>query len=75
MAMSIKSTDKPAHVGTSIKQSPVLKGHISYPIINNFISIEPLLRCHMSYKATLYFPQMWPLKTGLTVYDYQYVIT
>ena len=42
------STVKPAHVVTSIKQSPVLKGHLFCPVIENFIWIEPLLRGHLS---------------------------
>ena len=39
----IKNTVKPAHVVTSIKRSP-----FSYPVIENFILIEPLLRGHLS---------------------------
>jgi hypothetical protein len=36
------STVKPAHVVTSIKQSPVLKGHLFLvPVIENVICIEP----------------------------------
>jgi hypothetical protein len=43
-------TVKPAHVVTSIKQSPVLKGHLFLVlVIENFIWIEPLLRGHLSY--------------------------
>ena len=37
---------------TSIKQSPVFKGHLSCPVIKEFISTEPLLRGHLYYKAT-----------------------
>jgi hypothetical protein len=47
---------------TSIKQSP-----FSCPVIENFIWIEPLLRGHLSYKATISLSQRWPLNTGLTV--------
>jgi hypothetical protein len=43
-------TVEPAHVVTSIKQSPVLKCHLFCPVIDNFKSIEPLLRGHLSYK-------------------------
>jgi hypothetical protein len=50
-------------VVTSIKQSP-----FSSPDIENFIWIEPLLRGHLSYKATLSLSQRWPLNTGLTVF-------
>ena len=32
-----KVTVKPAHVATSIKQSPVLKGHLFLVVIENFI--------------------------------------
>ena len=38
---------KPTHVVTSIKQSP-----FSCPVVDNFIWIEPLLRGHLSNKAT-----------------------
>jgi hypothetical protein len=60
---------KPAHAVTSIKQSPVFKGHLflSYPVIENFIWIEPLLRGHLSYNATFSLSQRWPLNTGLTL--------
>ena len=56
-------TVKPAHAVTCIKRSP-----FSGPVIENFIWIEPLLRCHQSYKATFALFQRWPLNTGLTVY-------
>jgi hypothetical protein len=42
----------------------------SSPIIEKFIWIEPLLRGHLSYKATFSLPQWCPLNTGLTVYMY-----
>jgi len=43
-------------VVTSIKQSPVLKGHLfSCPVIEKVIRIELLLRGHLSYKATFSF--------------------
>jgi hypothetical protein len=62
-------TVKPARAVTSIKQSPVLKGHIfSCPVVEHFIWIEPLLRGHLSYKANFSLSQRWPLNTGLTVY-------
>ena len=48
-------TVKPAHVTTSIMQSPVLKGHFfSSPVIEHFISIESLLRGCPSYNLILY---------------------
>ena len=50
-------TVKPAHVVTSIKQSPVLKGHLFLVLSENFIRIEPLLRGHLSYKATFSLSQ------------------
>ena len=56
-------TVKPAYVVTSIKQSP-----FSCPVIKMFILIEPLLRGHLSWKATFSLSQLWPLNTGLTVY-------
>ena len=47
---------------TCIKRSP-----FSCPDIEQFISMEPLLRGHLSYKATFSLSQRWPLNTGLTV--------
>ena len=38
----------------------------SCPIIENFIWIDPLLRGHLSYKATFSLSQRWLLNTGLT---------
>ena len=58
-------TVKPSHAVTCSKRSP-----FPWPVIENFIWIEPLLRCHLSYKATFSLSQRWPLNTGLTVYDY-----
>jgi hypothetical protein len=52
------NTIKPAHAVTCIKRSP-----FSYPVIENFIWIKPLLRDHLSYKATFSLSQRWPLKT------------
>ena len=43
----ITSTVKPARAVTCIKRSP-----FSYPVIENFIWIEPLLRGHLSYRVT-----------------------
>jgi hypothetical protein len=37
---------------TCIKRSP-----FSCPVIENFIYIEPLLRGHLSYKATFFCPK------------------
>ena len=68
-------TVKPAHVGTSIKQSPVLKGHffLSYhrKFHMNWTSFKrsPVLSGHF----LLY--QCWPLSTGLTMYIYIYIDT
>jgi hypothetical protein len=39
----------------------------SCPVIEHFIWIEPLLRGHLSNKATISLSQWWPLNTGLTV--------
>ena len=46
---------KSAHVVTSFKQSP-----FSCPAIEKFIWNEPLLRDHLSYKATFCLSQRWP---------------
>ena len=60
-------TVKPAHVATSIKQSPVLKGHLflvqSLKISNelNLFKRSPVLKDHF------FLSQGWPLNTGLTV--------
>jgi hypothetical protein len=45
-----KYTVKPAHVVTCIKRSD-----LSCPVIESFIWIEPVLREHLSYKATFSF--------------------
>ena len=58
---------KPAHAVTSIKQPPVLKGHLFLAVIENFIWSEPLLRGHLSYNVTFSLSQRRPLSTGLTV--------
>ena len=50
------------HTATFIKRSP-----FSCPVMENFIWIEPLLRGHLTYKATFSLSQWWPLNTGLTV--------
>ena len=47
-------------------QSSLLSSHR----YENFIWIKPVLRGHLSYKATLSLSQQWPLITGLTVYTY-----
>ena len=61
---------KPSHVATSIKQSPVLKGQfflvLSY---KTFILIKPLLRGHLSYKATFSWSPWWSFNTGLILYS------
>jgi hypothetical protein len=46
----------------------VLKGH-PFPVIENFIWIEPLLRGHLSYKATFVLFLRSPVSTGLTLDD------
>ena len=56
------NTVKPSHVVTCIERSP-----FSCPVTENFIWNEPLLRGHLSYKATFSLSQRWPLNTGLTV--------
>ena len=52
-------TVKPAKVVTSVKQPPVLKGHLFLILSENFISIEPLLikrppvfKCHFFSNVT-----------------------
>ena len=40
---------------------------ISCLVIENFIWIKSLFKCHLSYKATFSLSQRWPLNTGLTV--------
>ena len=60
---------KSAHVVTSIKQSPVFKGHLFFfPFKEYFVGIEPVLRGHLSYKTTSSLSQRWPLNAGLNVY-------
>ena len=44
-----------------------VKSPFSCPVIENFVWIEPLLRGHLSYKATFYLSHRWLLNTGLTV--------
>ena len=58
------STVKPAHAVTCIKRS------LFSCLVENFIWIKPLLRSHLSYKATISLSQMWPLNTRLTVCEY-----
>jgi hypothetical protein len=76
LAKQIKST----HAITSIKQSPVFKGHLfNCPVIEDFIWIELLLRVRLSYKAMFSLSQKWPLNTCLTVFItcvlYMYITT
>jgi hypothetical protein len=40
----------------------------SCPFTKIFTWIEPLLRGHLSYKATFSLSLKWPLNTGLTIY-------
>jgi hypothetical protein len=56
------STVKPAHAVSCIRRS-----HISCPVIDNFIWIEPLLRGLLSYQATFSLSERWPLNTGWIV--------
>ena len=56
------------YVVTCLKRSP-----FSCPAIEHFIWIKPLLRGHLSYKATFTLFQRWPLNTGLTVYSYSLI--
>ena len=48
MLLSYINTVKPAHAVTSIKQSPVLKGHLFLVLSEIFKLIYPLLRSHLS---------------------------
>ena len=57
--------DKDKKNVTCIKRSP-----FSCPVIESSIWIEPLLRGHLSYKATFSLSQRWPLKRGLTVFTF-----
>ena len=62
--ISDKNDNSSLYTVTSIKRSPFFR-----PVIENFRWIEPLLRDHLSYKATFSWSQRsWPLNTGLTVY-------
>jgi len=56
------STVKPAHAVSCIRRS-----HISCPVIENFIWIEPLLRGLLSYQATFSLSERWPINTGWIV--------
>jgi len=67
--IGLKTKAKPAHVVTSTKQSPIFKGSIFCPVIENCIWIQPLLRDHLFYKATFSLSQRWQLHAGLTVFD------
>ena len=54
--MNHVNTVKPVDEVTSIKQSLVLKGQIvSYPAIEHFIRILPLLKGHLSSKDHIFF--------------------
>ena len=55
-------TVNPAHAVTCIKRSPFPR-----PVMEYFISIEPLLSGHLSYQATFSLPPKRPLNIGLTV--------
>ena len=64
-----------AHIQSYLSmQSPLLSSHLylkvtfSCPVIEHFKWIQPLLKGHLSYKATFFLSQMWPLNTGWTVY-------
>ena len=52
VAFNIINTVKPFHAVTCIKRSP-----FSCPVIENFIRIKPILRGHLSYKATFSLSQ------------------
>ena len=69
-------TVRPAHAVTSIAVTCIKKSFFSCPLIENFIWIKPLLRSHLSYKATFFFLQRWPLNTGLTrLFNVNYELT
>ena len=53
----LQYTVERVHAVTSIKQSPVLKCHYILVLSENFISIEPLLRGHLSYNVTFFLSQ------------------
>ena len=62
------STSYPSYYSQTCPCSHLyLKVTFSCPVIGNFIWIEPLLKGHLSFKATFTLSQRWPLNTGLTV--------
>ena len=64
-------TVNPALAITCIRRSP-----FSFAVIENFIWIKPILRGHLSYKATFSSSWGWPLNTGLTIVNVtSYVIS
>ena len=44
----------------------IKRSHFSWPVIEHFIWIEPLLKGHLSYKDTFSLSQRWSLYTSLT---------
>jgi hypothetical protein len=65
-----RCTDEPVHAITFIKQSPVFKrSPFSCPIIEHLIWIEPLLRGHLSYKATFPLLSEEATNTKFIVFD------
>jgi hypothetical protein len=60
-----------SHVITSVGQSP-----FSCIVIENFISIEPLLRCHLCYKTKgVLFIHVWKLSRTKFISISQWFIT
>jgi hypothetical protein len=55
--ITLGSTVKPAYVVTCIKRS-----HFPWPVTENVMWIEPLLRGYLSYKAIFSWSQKWPLR-------------
>jgi hypothetical protein len=54
----------------------IRRSHFSFAVIENFIWIKPILRGHLSYKATFSSSWGWPLYTGLTIVNVtSYVIS
>jgi hypothetical protein len=52
----------------------IKRSHFSYPVIEQFIWIEPLLRVHLFWNTSFALSQRRPLNTGLTVPIYKFIL-
>ena len=68
----IIDTVKPIYVVTSIKQSPMFKGHLLSSCHGNF-QMNLFLRGRLSNKATFSLSLRLPLNTGFIVFIYAYL--